>query len=130
MSNRSVKTAARTLGCGIVFASLYALAPTAARAGDEQKDFGNGVYSPAKGVVCDRQAGFCADGTGISMSFTEQYLGAEAVRKFTKMTEGGAFDDQNYTLMNGNHCETQKQKCFKTKYGKEVAEHLTKRLFK
>ncbi len=126
MSIRTIEGMTR----GALLSALCALAPMAAMAGDAEKEFGNGVYSPAKGVICDRQAGFCADGTGISMSFTEQYLGADAVRKFTKMHSDGNFDDQEYTLMNGMHCSTQKQKCFKSKNGNELAEHLTRRLFK
>lgn len=127
MSIRSMKSIAQALAATGALSGLLALAPSAAVAGDSI-DFGKGVFSPAKGVICDRQAGFCADGTGISMSFTEQYLGADAAHKFIKQMEGG-YDDQNYVLMNGISCQTQKQKCFKTKYSEEVAGKLTKRLF-
>jgi hypothetical protein len=130
MSIRSMKSVAATLAAAAVLSGAFAVVPSAAVAGNNDTDFGKGVYSPAKGVVCDRQSGFCADGTGISMSFTEQYLGAEAAHKFTKMHEDGNFDDQNYTLMNGMRCETQKQKCFKSKFSEEVATKLTKRLFR
>ena len=43
------------------------------------------VYSPYKGVLCDRKAGFCADEQGISMGLTKEYLGAEAEKKMVDL---------------------------------------------
>jgi hypothetical protein len=112
-----------------VGALLVLLAPLAV-AEDKQKDFGDGIYSPEKGVICDSKGGYCADGTGISMSWTGKFLGNDAVTKFSKMIEGGKFDATVFTMSNGVHCDTGKQKCFKTKNSNEVAEHITKRLYK
>jgi len=110
--------------------ALLALLAPLAVAGGEKKDFGDGIYSPEKGVICDSKGGYCADGTGISMSWTAKYLGNDAATKFSKMIEGGKFDPTVFTMSNGVHCDTGKQKCIKTKYGNEVAEHITKRLYK
>jgi hypothetical protein len=88
-----------------------------------------GISSPEKGVICDSKGGYCADGTGTSMSWTAKYLGNDAVTKFSRLIEGGKFDPTVFTMSNGVHCDTGKQKCLKTKNGNEVAGHITKRLF-
>jgi hypothetical protein len=116
------------LSGGIVVAALIALAASAALAGGKGKDLGKGVYSPEKGVVCDRRAGFCADGTGISMSWTEKYLGNAAVKKFDEATAGGAFDPTEFTLSNGVYCKTQQNVCYKSKLGTEIAPAVTEAL--
>lgn len=43
------------------------------------------MFSPEQGVVCDREGNFCADGTGISVSWTDQYMGSEADRNLGKV---------------------------------------------
>jgi hypothetical protein len=96
----------------------------------DEMDLGGGVYSPEKGIICDRNAGFCADGTGISMTFTEEYLGSKAVKKFSKNIEGGSFNYGDFVLSDGRRCKTQEQKCYHDKHGTKVAKTLTKRLFK
>ena len=50
-------------------------------------DFGNGVYSPEKGVICDSTGQWCADGTGLSASWTEQYFGGAAAAKLSGATQ-------------------------------------------
>ena len=118
-----------SLRIGIAIAGALALAASAALAGDKVKDLGQGVFSPEKGVVCDRKAGFCADSTGISMSWTEKYLGNDAVKKFSKNTEGGSFDGTDFVLMNGVRCKTKENACYKTKFSTEIAPNVTKALF-
>lgn len=108
---------------------LSALAASAVLAGDKVKDLGAGVFSPEKGVVCDRKAGFCADGTGISMSWTEKYLGNEAVTRFNKMIEGGTFDGTEFVLSNGVRCKTKDNACYKSKFSNDPAPNVTKALF-
>ena len=88
-----------------------------------------GIFSPEKGVICDKKAGFCADGTGISMSWTEKHLGAAAVHAFSKNIEGGKFDSTDFVFSNGHRCKVQEQKCYKEKFGTEVAPTMTKILF-
>jgi hypothetical protein len=89
-----------------------------------------GVYSPAKGVLCDKPSGFCADGTGISASWTEQYLGAEAARKLAQaMGDGKNFDDSVFTLSNRVHCEIKAQVCTRSKLDDSVEPTATKALF-
>jgi hypothetical protein len=40
-------------------------------------EFGSGDFSPERGVICHCEGNFCAEGTGISTSWTEQFMGAE-----------------------------------------------------
>jgi Fels-1 Prophage Protein-like len=92
--------------------------------------FGKSVYSPASGVICDTYGtAYCADGTGISMSYTEQYLGAAAVQKFTRMTSGGSFDSANFVLSNGVQCRVAEKACFKGKNSRTVDRAITRVLF-
>ena len=129
MTIRSTISAAQVLRSGAILAGAIALAASAALAGDKVKDFGEGVFSPAKGVVCDRKAGFCADGTGISMSWTEKYLGKDAMQKFSKNTEGGAFDETDFVLSDGVRCKTKENACYKSKFSSDPAPNVTKALF-
>ena len=129
MTIPSTITVAKVLRTGAIVAGVIALAASAALAGDKVQDLGKGVFSPTKGVVCDRKAGFCADSTGISMSWTEKYLGKEAVQKFNKMIEGGSFDETDFVLMNGVRCKTKEQACYKSKFSSDPAPNVTKALF-
>jgi hypothetical protein len=43
------------------------------------------IFSPEKGVICDRRAGYCADGTGISATWTAQHLGQKAAQDLASM---------------------------------------------
>ena len=85
--------------------SLAAIALTAPAAIAGQVEYGSGVFSPEKGVICDREGNFCADGTGISASWTEQYMGAEAAHKL------GEYDTTEFVLHNGVDCIVADQKC-------------------
>ena len=63
-------------------ALVVALSVSSASAAETRKpkpvDLGKGVTSPEPGVVCDKKASFCADFMGISMAYTEMYLGKKA----------------------------------------------------
>jgi hypothetical protein len=88
------------------------------------------VYSPEHGIVCDKKAGFCVDEEGISMGFTEIYLGKKAVKKFMKMTAGMKdMDLKSYTLSNGLSCDSTKRICKKSKWDEKADEYWTKVLF-
>ncbi|MEI6538869.1 MAG: YcgJ family protein [Planctomycetota bacterium] len=85
--------------------SFAALALTAATAFAGQVEYGSGVFSPERGVVCDREGNFCADGTGISATWTEQYMGAEAAHNL------GEYDTTEFVLHNGVECIVADQAC-------------------
>ena len=90
------------------------------------------VYSPDKGVICDKKAGFCADRYGISVGFTKEFLGQEAQDKMmAKIKEVGEnnFDMSVYTMSNGVHCDSGKEKCFSGKFDDTVDEAHTAALF-
>jgi len=87
------------------------------------------VYSPEQGIICDKKAGFCVDSEGISMGFTEEYLGKKAVNKFMKMTKGMDMDMSSYTLSNGLSCDSKKHICKKSKWDDKADKHWTKVLF-
>jgi hypothetical protein len=72
------------------------------------------IYSPDQGVLCDRKSGFCADSTGISMAFTEQFLGKKVAAKLMK-TMGSDSDMTSFTMSNGVHCELKEKKCTTSK---------------
>ena len=85
--------------------SVLAVSVVSTAAFANQTEYGSGVFSPEQGVVCDREGNFCADGTGISASWTEQYLGAEAARNL------GEYDTTEFILHNGVDCVVRDQKC-------------------
>jgi hypothetical protein len=94
------------------------------------------VYSPLEGVICDTYGtaytdgtAYCADGTGISMSRTEFFLGPDAVTAFVKMTEDGDFDETDFVMSNGVHCKTKINACFTQKNGTEIHEAITQRIW-
>ncbi len=68
------------------------------------------IYSPDDGVLCDRKSGFCADREGVSMAYTEQYLGKKAAQKLLKVM-GSDSDMSSFTMSNGMHCETREKNC-------------------
>jgi len=89
------------------------------------------VYSPEKGIICDKKSHFCADKSGISYGLTEEYLGTAAMEKFRKMTAGAgdSFDTTVFTMSNGLSCDTNKKICKKSKWDDKPDPHWTKILF-
>lgn len=94
---------------------------TAALAG--QVEYGQGVFSPEQGVVCDREGNFCADGTGISASWTDRYMGAEAARKL------GEYDTTEFVLHNGVDCVVADEKCTHNGKVDKVSKKIQKMVF-
>jgi hypothetical protein len=86
----------------VSFAALAALS-SSAFAGEAQ--YGNGVYSPEKGVICDGMAKWCADGTGLSASWTEQYFGADMASKLNGV------DQSTFAYTNNVQCSISTQSC-------------------
>ena len=99
-----------------------AAAAGAGSGGAAKLDFGNGVYSPEKGVICDSTGQWCADGTGLSASWTEQYFGGAAAAKLS-----GATQDV-FGFSNNVQCATASQSC--TGGSGKAAKKMTKALFR
>lgn len=87
------------------FIALASLAAISSVALAGQVEYGSGVFSPEKGVICDREGNFCADGTGISATWTEQYMGAEAARNIANA------DQSEWVYHNGVECILADQAC-------------------
>jgi len=116
------------LGAGLAVA--MGLTAAVAQAKDGRVNYSKSVFSPERGVICDTYGtAYCADGTGISMSWTEKYLGAKAVTAFNKMIEGGEFDGSEFVLSNGVQCKTKINACFIRKGSTEIHEAITQRIW-
>lgn len=88
-----------------ILAAMLALGAISTGAFAGQVEYGHGVFSPEQGVVCDREGNFCADGTGISASWTDQYMGSEAAHNL------GEYDTTEFVLHNGVMCTVETQSC-------------------
>lgn len=94
------------------------------------KKFTKYLFSPASGVICDTLGlAYCADGTGISASFTEQYLGPEAATKLSGEMNNGNFDASSFVMSNRVQCRTKEKACFKSKSGTVIDPVFTQLLF-
>jgi hypothetical protein len=103
-------------------AMLFGAAAGGGSGGSAQLDFGNGVYSPEKGVICDGVGKWCADGTGLSASWTEQYFGGDMASKLS-----GATQDK-FGFSNKVNCDVNAQTC--TGGAGKAAKKMTKALFR
>lgn len=92
------------------------------------KKFTKNLFSPASGVICDTYGlKYCADGTGISASFTEQYLGPDAAKKLAEDMAGA--DMSSFVLSNKVECRVKENACFKSKGNSTIDPVFTKVLF-
>ena len=66
------------------------------------------IFSPDGGVLCDRKSGFCADSEGVSMAYTEQFLGKKAAQKLLKIM-GSDSDMSSFTMSNGTLRDTREK---------------------
>ena len=87
------------------------------------------VYSPSKGVICDKKAGFCTDSYGISLGLTKEYLGQKHAKIWEKRLSGKDFDSTSFTMSNGLSCDTNKKTCKKSKWDDNADAHWTGILF-
>jgi len=87
------------------------------------------VFSPDRGVICDKKAGFCTDSYGISLGLTKEYIGSKAEAKWTKILSSNDFDSTAFTLSNGLSCDTKQKICKKSKWDDHADPHWTKILF-
>ena len=85
------------------------------------------VYSPSRGILCDRKAGFCADSYGISMAYTKEYLGQAAQDKL--MGYGDDFETASFGMSNGVYCDSNVKKCYNNKWKERVDYYYTRKLF-
>jgi hypothetical protein len=92
------------------------------------KKFTKNLFSPASGVICDTYGiKYCADGTGISASFTEQYLGPDIAKKLAE--DMASADMSIFVLSNKVECRVKENACFKTKGSSTIDPVFTKILF-
>ncbi|MEZ8739365.1 YcgJ family protein [Photobacterium swingsii] len=93
----------------------------------------DGIYSPEHGIICDQKAGFCVDGFGISMAFTQTFLGEDAQNKMLKMIEevGGSdnFDSSRFSFSNKVYCDSTERRCFDDRYSDTQQTQFTDVLF-
>ncbi|PSU34953.1 YcgJ family protein [Photobacterium lutimaris] len=90
------------------------------------------LFTPDKGVICDRKAGFCVDSFGISMAFTEEYLGVEAQEKMLEMINrigSKNFDTTRYSFSNKVYCDSEQRACFVDRFSEEQLADYTSILF-
>ena len=89
----------------------------------------NAVYSPDSGIICDKQKGFCADSQGISMAFTQEYLGDAAQKKQMALKKKGGYNETFFVLSNGIACNIVDKKCYAGEFDNKVDVGWTKALF-
>jgi hypothetical protein len=87
------------------------------------------VTFPAAGIICDKQVGICADEQGISMAFTEEYLGEAAQKKQMALMKKGGYNQTFFVLSNGIACNTVDKKCYAGEFDSTVDAVHTKALF-
>ena len=87
------------------------------------------VYSPNKGVICDKKSGFCTDSYGISLALTKEYLGQKHAKTWEKRLSSDNFDSTSFTMSNGLSCDTKKKVCKKSKWDDNADAHWTGILF-
>jgi Fels-1 Prophage Protein-like len=102
--------------------------PATAAPAPKGKKFTKNLFSPASGVICDTYGiKYCADGTGISASFTEQYLGPDVAKKLAEGMAGA--DMSTFVLSNKIECRVKENACFKSKGSATIDPVFTKVLF-
>jgi hypothetical protein len=88
------------------------------------------VYSPGKGVLCDKKSGFCSDREGISLALTKEYLGPAAEQKMLSMMQPVEnFDATHFVMSNHVSCDTKARVCTKSKLDDRVESTATMALF-
>ncbi len=104
----------------VIMAAIVALSGAA---------YAGSVYSPSKGVICDKKGKFCADSYSISIGLTKEYLGSKAAKNLEKMVDKYHMSLTDWTFANGVSCNTHKKICKKSKWDKHADAHWTKKLF-
>lgn len=86
------------------------------------------VYSPMKGVVCDKKSSLCADEYGLSIRATQHFLGNKAADVANRKLSGLS-DTSVFTLSNGLHCKAKLKQCYIDKHSGTVDIKTTNALF-
>ena len=84
------------------------------------------IYFPEKGIVCDRENGFCADREGVSLTYTKEELGQAAQDKLMGYPN---LITSTFTLSNGVYCDTHVARCFNNRWKEKVDTFYTQKLF-
>jgi len=105
----------------LVLTMLFVFLPAASYAAD--------VYSPGKGVICDKVGQTCFDSYGASIGITKDELGQAAADKLENNIKeaGNYWDPTIFKLSNGVTCDTKAKTC-KELSGKSDSS-MTKTLF-
>lgn len=125
--SNKVKCSISTQSCaggseaGKMQAMLFGVAAGGSSGGSAQADFGNGVYSPERGVICDSKGKWCADGTGLSASWTSQYFGAAAASNLSGASQ------EVFGFSNRVKCDVNTQSCAGS--SSKTAKKMAKALF-
>ena len=72
---------------------------------------GNGLQSPACGVVCDPY--ICVSSDGISPALTRKYLGEKAAENLQSLQ---GYDPSEFTFSNGVFCDVKEKLCRDDRY--------------
>jgi len=91
---------------------------------------GGSVYSPSRGILCDKKAGFCADSSGISMGYTKEYLGQAAQDKMMGYVKNDHMETGSYTMSNGIYCDSAAKACYNNKWKEKMDSYYTNQLFR
>jgi hypothetical protein len=87
------------------------------------------VYSPEKGVICDKSNQFCVDQEGISIELTTQVFGASAREKWQAILNSENFDPTSYSMSSGLYCDSELRVCKTQRWDETENSHWTKILF-
>ena len=113
----------------IALVTVVSLGCSVASGAAAQKKLKGSVYSPDAGIICDKLKGFCADSQGISMAFTQEYLGDAAQKKQMALIKKGGYNQTFFVLSNGIACNTVDKKCYAGEFDSTVDVGFTKLLF-
>ncbi|MCP9928650.1 YcgJ family protein [Cyanobium sp. CH-040] len=117
----AVRSAVRALP--VLAAVSLGMAPAQA-----QLQMFGGISSPAPGVVCDRIAMTCFNGSGPSVDLTRQHLGNSAALRLSASLSGRP-PASEFRLSNGAVCSVRESTCWTDSRRKRVSDALTRDLF-
>ena len=83
-------------------------------------------------AICDKNAGFCADGEGVSVALTKMYLGDKAEAKLMATIKSvgiSDFDPTEFTMTGGLTCHTKEKTCWTTRLREKQDTKAMKILF-
>ena len=87
------------------------------------------IFFPARGIVCDRKPGFCADSYGLSLGYTKIYLGQRQQDKWDSRINDN-FNTTVFALSNRVYCDTNVRTCYTNRRKDRVDHYFTNKLFR